>query len=213
GQLSAPTFENHIDMLSTFKPSSQQVDYLPLEWTDHRLLSLHFRLFTKSDDNFSATANGRGFWKAHPCIAQDSEFQAILNFHLSATIRKLDSTLPAWHKWERIKLVAAKTARACSRRQGFSLARAESLLQRKRAKIESNLMNNPSLHPCLSPQLHIVQEQLTSLQQYHVETLSLKAGIRWREQGKLSAGYLKRTASARLTKTTVPPLFHPTLDR
>ncbi|OBZ80700.1 Transposon TX1 uncharacterized protein, partial [Choanephora cucurbitarum] len=95
----------------------------------------------------------------------------------------------------------------------FSLARAESLLQRKRAKIESNLMNNPSLYPCLSPQLHIVQEQLTSVQQYHVETLSLKAGIRWREQGELSARYLKRTASARLIKTTIPPLFCPTLER
>ncbi|OBZ80972.1 hypothetical protein A0J61_10979 [Choanephora cucurbitarum] len=163
-------------MLSTVKPSPRQVDYLPLEWTDHRLLSLDFRLLTKSDNTSSATANGRGFWKAHPHIA-------------------------------------VKTARAHSRRQTFSLARAESLLQRKRAEIESNLINNPSLHPCLSPQLHIALEQLTSLQQYHVETLSLKAGTRWREQGELSAGYLKRTASARLTKTTIPPLFHPTLDR
>ncbi|OBZ80768.1 hypothetical protein A0J61_11183, partial [Choanephora cucurbitarum] len=169
-----------------------------------RLLSLRFRLLTKSDDTPSATANGHGFWKAQPRIGQDSEFQAKLNFHLSATIRELNSTLPAWHKWERIKLVAAKTVRAHSRRQAFSVARAESLLQRKWAKIESNLMNNLSLHPCLPPQLHI---------QYHVETLSLKAGIRWREQRELSAGYLKRTASARLTKTTIPPRFHPTFDR
>lgn len=65
----------------------------------------------------------------------------------------------------------------------------------------------------LSPQLRVVQDQLTSLQQYHVKNLALKAGIRWRIKGELSAGYLKRTAQARLSKSSIPPLHHPSLDR
>ena len=225
GYLAAPTFENHIgrscidyclitkDMLSSVNFSSSQVNYLPLQWTDHRLLSFVFRLLPDSRDSSSASAVGRGFWKAHPRIATDIDFQTKLAFHLSKTVLALDSSLPALLKWEKLKSVTAQTARAHSRRQAYSLTRAESLLQRKRAKIESNIMSNPSLHRSLSPQLQVVQDQLSSLQRYHVETLSLKAGIRWREKGELSAGYLKRTASARLAKTSVPLLFHPSLNR
>ncbi|OBZ87815.1 hypothetical protein A0J61_04126 [Choanephora cucurbitarum] len=66
---------------------------------------------------------------------------------------------------------------------------------------ELNLLRNSSLYPELSPQLHVVQEQLSSFQQYHVETLALKAG------------YLKRTASSRFSKSIVPPLEHPSLNR
>jgi hypothetical protein len=50
------------------------------------------------------------------------------------------------------------------------------------------------------PQLSIVESQLASIQQYHTETLALRAGIRWRKQGELSAGYLKRTAAQRYYK-------------
>ncbi|KAG0732934.1 hypothetical protein G6F57_015548 [Rhizopus arrhizus] len=52
---------------------------------------------------------------------------------------------------------------------------------------------NPQDAPQLLPQLNIVEHQLASLQQYRVDTLALRAGIRWRECGELSAGYLKQT--------------------
>jgi hypothetical protein len=36
---------------------------------------------------------------------------------------------------------------------------------------------------------------------WHV--LALRAGIRWREQGEISAGYLKRTVAQRQTRQTM----------
>ena len=200
GQLALPTFQNHRgtscidygfvtkDMLSSILYSYNQVDFLPIEWTDHRLLSLNLRLRSSSSHTSSASSIGKGFWKAHPRLAKDSTFQAKLNACLSTTIASFPSDLPASLKWEHLKQVTAKTARSYSRRQAFTLSRAEALLQRKRSKIESNLLCNPSLYPELSPQLKVVQEQLSSLQHYHVETLALKAGIRWCEKGVLSAG-------------------------
>ena len=225
GQVALSTFQNHRgtsctdygfatkDMHSTIHYNRNQVNFLPIEWTDHRLLSLHLCLHSPSSHSSSATSIGSGFWKAHPRLARDVTFQDKLFVHLSETANSFPSYLPASLKWEQLKQVTAKTARAYSRRQAFTLSRAEALLQRKRSKIESNLLRNPSLQPELSPQLQVVQEQLSSLQQYHVETLALKAGIRWREKGELSAGYLKHTASSRLSKSTIPPLQHPSLNR
>ena len=220
----SPTFKSHVgtscidycfitkDMFSTVQRAEVPVGFLPIEWTDHRILSIPLRLPSTSNRS-SATAIGKGYWKAHPRLARDLEFQTTLHLRVSQAIERFSSSLPAWQKWEHLKLIAAKTARAHSRRQKYSLACAETLLQRKRAKLESKVLVNPSLLPQVAPQLQVVQDQLTSLQRYHVETLALKAGIRWREQGELSAGYLKRTASSRAAKGVIPPLRHPSLHR
>ncbi|KAG1536291.1 hypothetical protein G6F49_013012 [Rhizopus delemar] len=89
------------------------------------------------------------------------------------------------------------------------MGQAESLLHRKRSGIVNRLAANASLLPSLTPQLSIVESQLASIQQYHTETLALRAGIRWREQGELSAGYLKRTAAQRQTHQIMKQLLHP----
>lgn len=68
---------------------------------------------------------------------------------------------------------------------------------------------DPSSRPVLQPQLSVVEEQLSSLQQYHVETLALRSGIRWKEKGETSAGFLKRTVSSRASRKLIPPLLHP----
>ncbi|KAG1367235.1 hypothetical protein G6F59_018801 [Rhizopus arrhizus] len=38
----------------------------------------------------------------------------------------------------------------------------------------------------------------------------MRAGIRWRELGELSPGYLKRTVATRSARQLIPPLLHPT---
>ncbi|KAI7898054.1 uncharacterized protein BX663DRAFT_556243, partial [Cokeromyces recurvatus] len=68
---------------------------------------------------------------------------------------------------------------------------------------------DPSLLPVVSPQLQIVEQQLASIQKYHAETLALRSGIRWRELGELSPGYLKRTVASRTARQLIPPLIHP----
>ncbi|KAG1062453.1 hypothetical protein G6F42_027422 [Rhizopus arrhizus] len=112
-------------------------------------------------------------------------------------------------KWDKVKTSVAHAAKSFSRRSAFTLTKAESLLHRKRSGIVNRLAANASLLPSLTPQLSIVESQLASIQQYHVETLALRAGIRWREQGELSAGYLKRTAAQRQTHQIMKQLLHP----
>ncbi|ORE02679.1 hypothetical protein BCV72DRAFT_317188, partial [Rhizopus microsporus var. microsporus] len=50
---------------------------------------------------------------------------------------------------------------------------------------------------------------LLIFQQHHVETLSTCLDIYWKELGKLSEGYMKRTVAIRLTNQLIPPLLHP----
>ncbi|KAG1135573.1 hypothetical protein G6F37_012416 [Rhizopus arrhizus] len=108
-----------------------------------------------------------------------------------------------------VKSSVAQSAKSFSRRSALDLTKAKSLLHRKRADITKSLATNPDLASTLSPQLSIVENQLASLQQYHVETLALRAGIRWREQGEVSAGYLKRTVAQLQTRQTMKQLVHP----
>ncbi|KAG1445923.1 hypothetical protein G6F55_011756 [Rhizopus delemar] len=108
-----------------------------------------------------------------------------------------------------VKMPVAHAAKSFSRRSAFTLTKAESLLHRKRSGIVNRLAANASFLPSLTPQLSIVESQLASIQQYHTETLTLRAGIHWREQGALSAGYLKRTAAQRQTHQIMKQLLHP----
>jgi hypothetical protein len=71
------------------------------------------------------------------------------------------------------------------------------------------LSTRPENTPALTPQLSVVGFQLTDIQQYHVETLAIRSAIRWKEIGKLSSGYLKRTVASRSAKQLIPLLLHP----
>ncbi|KAG1490001.1 hypothetical protein G6F52_013663 [Rhizopus delemar] len=121
-----------------------------------------------------------------------------------------DLSLTPQEKWDMVKLAIAQVAQSFSRCSTFNLTKAESLLHRKRSRITKRLALNPELLSSLTPQLSIVESQLASLQQYHEETLALRAGIRWREQGEISAGYLKRAVSQRQTCQIMKQLVHPT---
>ncbi|KAG0768661.1 hypothetical protein G6F62_013431 [Rhizopus arrhizus] len=67
----------------------------------------------------------------------------------------------------------------------------------------------PEQVPELQPLVNVVERQLADIQQYHVEILALRSGIRWRELGELSAGYLKRAIATRATRQMIPSLIHP----
>jgi len=124
----------------------------------------------------------------------------------------MDSQLTPAEQWEILKSITATTAKSFSRHAVPSLARAEDLLHKKRSGITKKLAADPSLLSVLSPQLGIVERQLSELQQYHMETLSLRSGLRWREEGEISPGYLKRSIAVRSAKKLIPPLIHPSTD-
>ncbi|KAI8638251.1 hypothetical protein BD408DRAFT_436266 [Parasitella parasitica] len=96
--------------------------------------------------------------------------------------------------WEQqLKLTLAHVAKSFSRRQTYTLSRAEDLLHKKRSGLTQKLNADLSLHPVLDPQLKIVEAQLASLQLYHVDTLALRSDIGWREQPGRDSGRLFET--------------------
>ncbi|KAG1533278.1 hypothetical protein G6F51_012703 [Rhizopus arrhizus] len=187
--------------------SCGSVTYITPAWSDHFLLTSVFHHTASVPSQGSQIA--KGLWRAHPRLASDPEFCDSLAVALSETVAGFDNSMFATLKWEDLKLTTARVAKSFSRRKAFIMAKAEECLQRKRRRILKNMKKNPANIDDLQPQLKVIEEQLNSYQQFHVETLALRSGLRWRELGELSAGYLKRTVATRSAKQHVPPLIHP----
>ncbi|KAG0735766.1 hypothetical protein G6F33_012486 [Rhizopus arrhizus] len=108
-----------------------------------------------------------------------------------------------------LKATTKKVAQSFSRKQASSYKQAEILLQKKLASLRKKKILFPEQVPELQPLVNVVERQLADIQQYHVEILALRSGIRWRELGELSAGYLKRTIATRASRQMIPSLIHP----
>lgn len=162
-----------------------------------------------SADASSALSVGKGLWRAHPLLASNSTFRHQLHRALCGRVPTLDPTLSVAQKWKELKRTTATVAKSFSRRNAYTLKRAEELLHKKRAGLQQRLNSDSIQHSVLTPHLTIVEEQLAAIQQYHVETLALRSGVRWREQGEMPPGFLKKTSSIRAARTLIPPLIHP----
>lgn len=58
--------------------------------------------------------------------------------------------------------------------------------------------------------LPIIEKQTGHIQQEIVNTLALRSGIRWRENGEKAAGVLKRIIKQQTTtQSTLPTIIHP----
>ncbi|KAG1060303.1 hypothetical protein G6F41_012948 [Rhizopus arrhizus] len=185
---------------------SSNVSFIQPSWSDHFLVTSHFALRAPAH----STVLGKGQWRAHPRLASSETFRNLVSSTIANTMVSFDISLTPQEKWDMVKSAITQVAKSFSRRSAFNLTKAESLLHLKRARITKRLASNPELLSSLTPQLSVVESQLASLQQYHAETLALRAGIRWREQGEISAGYLKRTVSQRQTRQIMKQLVHPT---
>ncbi|KAG1139728.1 hypothetical protein G6F37_008965 [Rhizopus arrhizus] len=150
--------------------------------------------------------------RAHPRLAKDSAFCEKLEQKISDTVAKFAPDLDVALKWQELKSVTQKTAKAHSRKVAFDMAQAEKRLQHRRRHIMSNIRRNPDQSPENLPLLRVVERQLDSFQHDRIETLALRSGIRWRELGELSAGYLKKTVATGIAKQLVLPLVHPTTN-
>ncbi|KAG0905678.1 hypothetical protein G6F33_011975 [Rhizopus arrhizus] len=190
--------------------SCGSVTYITPAWSDHFLLTSVFHLTASVPSQGSQI--GKGLWRAHPRLAKDSAFCEKLEKKISDTVAKFAPDLDVTLKWQELKSVTQKTAKAHSRKVAFDMAQAEKRLQHRRRHIMSNIRRNPDQSPENLPLLRVVERQLDSFQRYRVETLALRSGIRWRELGELSAGYLKKTIATRTAKQLVPPLVHPSTN-
>jgi endonuclease/exonuclease/phosphatase family metal-dependent hydrolase len=193
--------------LSLFRTTSQ-VTYITPAWTDHLLVQVRLHLLPKITVD-STKKVGKGLWRAHPKLASDPAFCYRLHVALSRTIAGFVPGYPTTLKWEDLKATTKYTAQSYSRKKAYTLARAEKLLHLKHKGLLSQLTCSPDRIKDIQPLLQVVEEQLASIQQYHAETLALRAGLRWRELGEISAGYLKRTVQQRSIHHLIPPLIHP----
>lgn len=78
-------------------------------------------------------------------------------------------------------------------------------LQRKSNK----LLRKYKISHIIQVQLPAIESMIASLQHGLTETTALRAGKHWCENGEKSAGYLKRTITARVIKKSIPSLLHP----
>ncbi|KAG2210389.1 hypothetical protein INT46_000970 [Mucor plumbeus] len=162
---------------------SNHIQFILQEWTDHALLSVNLK-FDNPDHDF-------GIWRANPSLTKNTYFieqlhKTLDKFHSQLT--QISSPPDAQSIWDNIKELIKTLARSISRFNGEWRQRQLKRLQKKRNRI---LRSG-----------HIQQEI--------VNTLALRSGIRWRENGEKAAGVLKRIIKQQTTtQSTLPTIIHP----
>ncbi|OAD76888.1 hypothetical protein PHYBLDRAFT_165386 [Phycomyces blakesleeanus NRRL 1555(-)] len=210
GQISNSTFHRGLsqscidylfvssDMASSIHFDHSRTTYVQPAWSDHFLLSAQLRLSPATHASSLVNAVGKGLWRSHPWLANNCLFCTRLTQSLHSCVHNFAPGLSHATKWEALKATTAKVARTF-----------KDLLHRKHAGITKKLVTDPSLLPVLSPQLLVVEHQLSQLQQYHVENLALRSGLWWRELRESSPGYLKQSIASRASRKLIPPLWNP----
>jgi hypothetical protein len=108
-------------------------------------------------------------------------------------------------QWDQIKTLARDVALTCSRRKSEWRKRLLLRLQRKRNK----MLRDSHFTSIVNFRLPVIEQLISNLQQETASVSRLRAGKHWRENGEISAGYLKRTIESRQVKRSIPPLQHP----
>lgn len=187
---------------------SSDISFIDSSWTDHALLQARFV--------FSTDRQGPGLWRANPTLSTNNYFidqlfsaldEFFSNLEITAALDTAASIAPASSQdnWDELKALVQVIARRISRDKSSALERQCKRLQRKRNRI-CRQYSNPRLR---APLLLTVEEQIGILQRETATNLRLRAGKHWREQGEVSAGYLKRTIATRSVKKTITGLLHP----
>ncbi|OBZ80356.1 hypothetical protein A0J61_11595, partial [Choanephora cucurbitarum] len=141
---------------------------------------------------FASHHQGPGLWRAHPNLAHNRYFTEKLTSKLDEFHYLLRSSTPPLspqEQWDDIKVLAKMIAQQVVRPYQRQLTR----LHRKRNK----LLREHKLTSILPLRLAAIEKQIGIIQQGRVETLALRAGKHWRDNGETSTGYLKSTISSR----------------
>ncbi|KAG1451795.1 hypothetical protein G6F46_005552 [Rhizopus delemar] len=152
-------------------PRTANVTFIQPVWTDQFMVSIQLEYNPPPTDAMDHPSIGKGLWRANPLLASNKDFCAALKNALSNTVPSFIDGLSASYKWEALKATTKK----------------------KLDNLRKKKILFPEQVPELQPLVNVVERQLADIQQYHVEILALRSGIRWHELGELSAGYLKRT--------------------
>jgi exonuclease III len=170
------------------------------DWSDHSILQTSFKVGT--------SPTGPGLWRANPVYASHPALQhQIVNKvnRLMMHFAKHCSNMSPEDKWDQVKTATKKVIK----NYGYSYVnwRTETIrqLERKRNRI---LRTKPPL--ALRTQLTTpIDLQLGQLQKELSSVEALKAGIRWREHGEKSAGFLKRLHQQRTVQQLMTEVKRP----
>ncbi|KAL0085529.1 Endonuclease/exonuclease/phosphatase, partial [Phycomyces blakesleeanus] len=175
---------------------NHDVQFISRLWTDHALLQATICLGTSD--------KGRGLWRAHPSLASNPAFLSALDSALTRLFPLLPQDDPQ-RQWEVVKATMIRTAKKFGGRYTTYRKKLLKSLQSKRSRFLRS-------KPILAARLLLLpkyDQQIAAIQQELVDTASLRAGLRWREHGETSAGYLKKAIGIRTQQQYMPPLYHP----
>ncbi|KAG0822606.1 hypothetical protein G6F19_011268 [Rhizopus arrhizus] len=159
-----------------------QITRLHHTWSDHSILHISFTA--------GHSPTGPGLWRANPVYASHKILQEKIKDNVTRLIHNISNCkeLSPEEKWDRIKLVTKKIIRnyGCS----YVNWRKSTIrhLEKKRNRI---LRSKPPI-AVRAQLIEPIDKLLGQLQQELVVISSLKAGVKWREQGEKSAGFFKR---------------------
>ncbi|KAK4517709.1 uncharacterized protein ATC70_001050 [Mucor velutinosus] len=107
--------------------------------------------------------------------------------------------------WDQLEAFTYQVARTCSGRKAEWRRRLLYRLQSKRNKY-LRLYKTTQIRNDRPPQ---IEAMIGHLQQELTDIQALRSGIKWREQGEKSAGFLKRLATQRTQQRDIPTLIYP----
>jgi len=180
--------------------TDQFVHFVHSDWTDHAMLSTQL--------TFDNPDLGKGLWRANPQLVHNEYFCQRLftkldDFHTLLASNANDLTPQVI--WDQIKELTRQVAKSCSRRQSEWRRRLLRRLQSKRNK----LLRLYKTTQVRNDRLPKIESMIGNLQQELADIQALRSGIKWREHGEKSAGFLKRLTSQRSQQRAIPTLQHP----
>jgi hypothetical protein len=174
--------------------------YVNNDWSDHHLLSFSFAV--------GSSICGKGNWRANPLHALSDRYTSSLGNHLAQFVSHTNNGSSPQEHWDALKHSIQQFTRQFGRDKKKHIASLHKRLQRQRNKYLRALKLAPQDNS-IQAGLHTTESQLDSIQDDIVYVSRLKSGVRWLENGEKSAGYLKRTATARTAQTRIHALQHP----
>ncbi|KAI9345974.1 hypothetical protein BD770DRAFT_328348 [Pilaira anomala] len=190
---------DYIYAAQSLHPNTSQgsITHISSSWSDHNILSLDYCVGQRP--------TGRGVWRFNPLLLKNEKFCSELTNKLHDLHPQLSSYGDIHHQWDQVKQVTKKMAKSFSGKYISWRAKRLKKLQSERNTI---LRRNPSFE-MREQLLPPIQNEIIQLQQDAIDIAKLRSGLRWRENGELAAGYLKRTIATQAQHRRIEDLIHP----
>ncbi|KAG2217910.1 hypothetical protein INT45_008660 [Circinella minor] len=149
---------------------------------------------------------GPGLWCCNPTLANDKLFCSELYDILDSEFATVLISLTTQQKWDHIKTITGRFARKYSRKKGTHNRLHLQSLQKERRRYLS-----PLHHTTIQQDSYLIslEAEIASTQSDFAHIDALRAGLRWRENGERSAGYIKCTIEVKQSKRSITQLRHP----